>query len=98
VRERVIWRDQLFLIHEQRFSHDAKMIYETKIDWTKGLGVLSFTQSERFVVARHQPDIFAILESQGPIAIELDLVKPIAFGEFVDRERLHRGDECHLAS
>jgi len=47
----------------------------------------------RLVVARDQPHIFTVLERQGPIAIVLDFVQPIAIREFFDRQCLHWFDE-----
>jgi hypothetical protein len=48
---------------------------------------------ERLFVARDQAHIFAVLERQCSVAVELYFVKPIALGEFFDRQGLHRLNE-----
>jgi len=53
---------------------------------------------ERLLIAGDQAYIFAVLESQSPIAIVFDFVEPIALGQLLDQECLHRFNErkAHL--
>src|SRR5262245_16213434 len=63
-------------------------------------GIEQLRVIERLVIARDQANIFAILESQGPVAVEFDFVEPIALGELLDRERFHRFNKrkAHLGA
>ena len=54
-------------------------------------GIAQLRVIEWLMVARDQPDLLTVLEDEGPIAIEFDLIEPIALRQMIDQERLYRG-------
>jgi hypothetical protein len=77
-----------FLIERNDFAVQDHVVGRQRFQTVEPLRII-----ERLLVARDEPHSIAVLEGQYPITVELDLVQPIAVGEFGDSERLHWFDE-----
>ena len=73
-------------------------IEDSAADWQLLHGVKQLRVIKRLLIARDQADVFAVFEGQGSVAVELDFVDPIAFGQLFDGQGLHLGDETWAAS
>ena len=73
-------------------------IEDSAADWQLLHGVKQLRVIKPLLIARDQADVFAVFEGQGSVAVELDFVDPIAFGQLFDGQGLHLGDETWAAS
>jgi hypothetical protein len=73
-------RRAAFLIERSNFAVEDEVFGWQQLQGTDQLRVI-----ERLIVARDQPHIFSVFESQGPVPIVFDFVEPIALRQFFDQ-------------